>query len=63
VDCRTTAHPTRLRLATYHLYYAHLLWPFFNTNWQLLNDLFRCVTRGGLDIKHSTWRQLFFKKK
>ncbi|EMB4113001.1 hypothetical protein P7W34_003804 [Serratia marcescens] len=21
------------------------------------------VTRGGLDIKHGTWRQLFFKKK
>nr|WP_237446174.1 transposase [Serratia marcescens] len=79
----------------------HLLWPFFNNNWPLLNDLFRCatramlrwarqqgievgifcalhtygrqlnqhphihvsVTRGGLDIKHGTWRQLFFKKK
>nr|WP_228011708.1 IS91 family transposase [Serratia marcescens] len=79
----------------------HLLWPFFNNNWLLLNDLFRCatramlrwarqqgievgifcalhtygrqlnqhphihvsVTRGGLDIKHGTWRQLFFKKK
>ena len=79
----------------------HLLWPFFNNNWPLLNDLFRCatramlrwarkqgievgifcalhtygrqlnqhphihvsVTRGGLDIKHNTWRSLFFKKK
>jgi len=79
----------------------HLLWPFFNNNWPLLNDLFRCatramlrwarqqgievgifcahhtygrqlnqhphihvsVTRGGLDIKHGTWRPLFFKKK
>ncbi|QXN65220.1 IS91 family transposase [Serratia fonticola] len=79
----------------------HLLWPFFNNNWPLLNNLFRCatramlrwarrqgievgifcalhtygrqlnqhphihvsVTRGGLDIKHNTWRQLFFKKK
>ncbi|XYK50601.1 IS91 family transposase [Serratia bockelmannii] len=79
----------------------HLLWPFFNNNWPLLNDLFRCATRamlrwarqqgievgifcalhtygrqlnqhphihvsvthGGLDIKHGTWRQLFFKKK
>ena len=79
----------------------HLLWPFFNNNWPLLNELFRCatramlrwarqqgievglfcalhtygrqlnqhphihvsVTRGGLDVKHSTWRNLFFKKK
>ncbi|RDL12928.1 IS91 family transposase, partial [Serratia fonticola] len=78
----------------------HLLWPFFNNNWPLLNDLFRCatramlrwarrqgievgifcalhtygrqlnqhphihvsVTRGGLDVKHNVWRQLFFKK-
>ncbi|CAK9887167.1 MAG: hypothetical protein XXXJIFNMEKO3_LKCDNKCA_00115 (plasmid) [Candidatus Erwinia impunctatus] len=23
----------------------HLLWPFFNDNWPLLNDLFRCATR------------------
>lgn len=22
----------------------HLLWPFFNNNWPLLNDLFRCAT-------------------
>ncbi len=79
----------------------HLMWPFFNNNWPLLNDLFRyatramlrwahqqgievgifcarhtygrqlnqhphihvSVTRGGLDVKHSTWRNLFFKKK
>jgi hypothetical protein len=79
----------------------HLLWPFFNNNWPLLNDLFRCatramlrwarrqgievgifsalhtygrqlnqhlhihvsVTRGGLNVKHNVWRQLFFKKK
>ncbi|MFT2793910.1 IS91 family transposase, partial [Serratia sp. T13T92] len=79
----------------------HLLWPFFNNNWALLNALFRCatramlrwarrqgievgifcalhtygrqlnqhphihvsVTRGGLDVKHNVWRQLFFKKK
>ncbi|WP_255211582.1 transposase [Serratia ficaria] len=71
----------------------HLLWPFFNNNWTLLNALFRwanqqgigvgifCalhtygrqlnqhphlhvfVTRGGLDVKHHVWRQLFFKKK
>jgi hypothetical protein len=79
----------------------HLLWPFFNNNWPLLNNLFRCatramlrwarkqgievgifcalhtygrqlnqhphihvsVTRGGLDIQHGTWRNIFFKKK
>ncbi|MEN4170952.1 transposase [Serratia marcescens] len=80
----------------------HLLWPFFNNNWPLLNDdLFSCatramlrwarqqgievgifcalhtygrqfnlhphihvsVTRGGLDVKHHVWRQMFFKKK
>lgn len=79
----------------------HLLWPFFNYNWPLLNALFRAatramlrwarkqgveigifcalhtygrqlnqhphvhvsVTRGGLDIKHEVWRELFFKKK
>ncbi|WP_149571799.1 IS91 family transposase, partial [Serratia nevei] len=23
----------------------HLLWPFFNNNWSLLNELFRCATR------------------
>ncbi|BBJ69775.1 hypothetical protein ECC18A13_p10170 (plasmid) [Enterobacter sp. 18A13] len=78
----------------------HLLWPFFNNNWPLLNQLFQAatramlrwarkqgvevgifcalhtcgrqlnqhphihlsVTRGGLDIKHSVWRDLFFKK-
>nr|WP_321159960.1 transposase [Citrobacter koseri] len=78
----------------------HLLWPFFNNNWPLLNALFsaatramlRCarkqcvevgifcalhtygrqlnqhphihlsVTRGGLDIKHGVWLDLFFKK-
>ncbi|VFS14887.1 transposase [Enterobacter cancerogenus] len=78
----------------------HLLWPFFNNNWPLLNALFRAatramlrwsrkqgveagifcalhtygrqlnqhphihlsVTRGGLDIKHGVWRDLFFKK-
>ncbi|WP_419236882.1 IS91 family transposase [Serratia fonticola] len=78
----------------------HLLWPFFNNNWPLLNELFRCatramlrwarqqgievgifcalhtygrqlnqhphihvsVTRGGLDVKHGAWRNLFFKK-
>lgn len=78
----------------------HLLWPFFNNNWPLLNDLFRCatramlrharklgievgifcalhtygrqlnqhphihvsITRGGLDVKHGVWRDLFFKK-
>lgn len=77
----------------------HLLWPFFNNNWPLLNDLFRCatramlkyarklgievgifcaqhtygrqlnqhphihvsITRGGLDVKHGVWRDLFFK--
>lgn len=67
----------------------HLLWPFFNNNWPLLNALFRAairamlrragnralhtygrqlnqhphvhisVTRGGLDIKHEVWRELF----
>ena len=26
----------------------HLLWPFFNNNWPLLNDLFRCATRAML---------------
>ena len=79
----------------------HLLWPFFNNNWSLLNELFSAatramlrwarkqgleigifcalhtygrqlnqhphvhvsVTRGGLDIKHGVWRELFFKKK
>ena len=78
----------------------HLLWPFFNNNWPLLNALFRAatsamlrwarkqdvevgifcalhtygrqlnqhphihlsVTRGGLDIRHGVWRDLFFKK-
>lgn len=78
----------------------HLLWPFFNNNWPLLNALFRAatrailrrarkqglevgifcalhtygrqlnqhphihlsVTRGGLDIKHGVWRDIFFKK-
>nr|WP_243703037.1 transposase [Klebsiella grimontii] len=78
----------------------HLLWPFFNNNWPLLNALFRAatramlrwarkqglevgifcalhtygrqlnqhphihlsVTRGGLDIKHGIWRDIFFKK-
>ncbi|KKF35901.1 IS91 family transposase [Erwinia tracheiphila] len=78
----------------------HLLWPFFNNNWPLLNDLFRCatramlrharklgievgifcalhtygrqlnqhphihvsITRGGLDVRHGVWRDLFFKK-
>ncbi|EAW1322456.1 transposase [Salmonella enterica subsp. diarizonae] len=79
----------------------HLLWPFFNNNWPLLNALFRAatramlrwarkqgvevgifcalhtygrqlnqhphihlsVTRGGLDIRHDVWRELFFKKR
>ncbi|MCE7489050.1 transposase [Klebsiella sp. JB_Kp008] len=74
----------------------HLLCPFFNNNWPLLNALFRAmlrrarkqgvevgifcalhtygrqlnqhphihlsVTRGGLEIKHGVWRDLFFKK-
>ena len=78
----------------------HLLWPFFNSNWPLLNALFRAatramlrwarkqgvevgifcalhtygrqlnqhphvhvsVTRGGLDIRHGVWRDIFFKK-
>nr|WP_323102502.1 transposase [Klebsiella variicola] len=78
----------------------HLLWPFFNNNWPLLNALFRAatrailrwarkqgvevgifcalhtygrqlnqhphihlsVTRGGIDIKHGVWRDIFFKK-
>ena len=78
----------------------HLLWPFLNNNWPLLNALFRAatsamlwrvrkqglevaifcalhtygrqlnqhphihlsVTRGGLDIKHGIWRDIFFKK-
>lgn len=40
----------------------HLLWPFFNSNWPLLNALFRTATRGGLDIKHGVWRDIFFKK-
>nr|WP_260679886.1 hypothetical protein [Serratia liquefaciens] len=26
----------------------HLLWPFFNNNWPLFNDLFRCATRAML---------------
>ena len=26
----------------------HLLWPFFNDNWPLLNELFRCATRAML---------------
>ncbi|WP_442904105.1 IS91 family transposase [Hafnia sp.] len=26
----------------------HLLWPFFNNNWPLLNDLFRCATHAML---------------
>lgn len=26
----------------------HLLWPFFNNNWSLLNQLFRCATRSML---------------
>ncbi len=26
----------------------HLLWPFFNNNWPLLNNLFRCATRAML---------------
>ncbi|MEL5515778.1 transposase zinc-binding domain-containing protein, partial [Serratia bockelmannii] len=26
----------------------HLLWPFFNNNWPLLNELFRCATRAML---------------
>jgi len=26
----------------------HLMWPFFNNNWPLLNDLFRCATRAKL---------------
>ena len=30
----------------------HLLWPFFNNNWHLLNQLFRCATRAML--KHAT---------
>nr|WP_246067527.1 transposase zinc-binding domain-containing protein [Arsenophonus nasoniae] len=29
----------------------HLLWPFFNNNWYLLNQLFRCATRAIL--KHA----------
>ncbi|WGM14908.1 transposase zinc-binding domain-containing protein [Arsenophonus nasoniae] len=29
----------------------HLLWPFFNNNWYLLNQLFRCATRAML--KHA----------
>lgn len=29
----------------------HLLWPFFNNNWPLLNRLFRCATRAML--KHA----------
>ncbi|MEX6285733.1 transposase zinc-binding domain-containing protein [Providencia hangzhouensis] len=29
----------------------HLLWPFFNNNWILLNQLFRCATRAML--KHA----------
>jgi hypothetical protein len=29
----------------------HLLWPFFNNNWPLLNQLFRCATRAML--KHA----------
>lgn len=29
----------------------HLLWPFFNNNWALLNQLFRCATRAML--KHA----------
>ncbi|MEX9996895.1 IS91 family transposase [Providencia vermicola] len=29
----------------------HLLWPFFNNNWLLLNQLFRCATRAML--KHA----------
>lgn len=28
----------------------HLLWPFFNNNWPLLNDLFRCATRAILRL-------------
>lgn len=78
----------------------HLLWPFFNNHWPLLNQLFQAatramlrwarkqgvevgifcalhtygrqlnqhphihvsVTRGGLDVKHGVWRDLFFKK-
>ncbi|CCI78518.1 unnamed protein product [Klebsiella pneumoniae subsp. rhinoscleromatis SB3432] len=26
----------------------HFLWPFFNNNWPLFNDLFRCATRAML---------------
>lgn len=78
----------------------HLLWPFFNHNWPLLNALFQAatramlrwarkqgvevgifcalhtygrqlnqhphihvsVTRGGLDMKHGGWKNIFFKK-
>lgn len=28
----------------------HLLWPFFNNNWPLLNDLFHCATRAMLKL-------------
>ncbi len=80
----------------------HLLWPFFNNNWPLLNTLFRAATRAAMlggpanrawrsvssapcipmadnstsitrtficpspvaaaDIKHSIWRDIFFRK-
>lgn len=30
------------------LYHAHLLWPFFNSNWPLLNALFRTATHAML---------------
>ncbi|CAH0304610.1 hypothetical protein SRABI13_04513 [Erwinia aphidicola] len=31
----------------------HLLWPFFNNNWPLLNDLFRCATHTVLKWAHT----------
>lgn len=35
-------------MAAYTFTIPHLLWPFFNDNWPLLNDLFRCATRAML---------------